>query len=304
MIMRPILFATAAVLAVTPVAIRAQSDDSRQKIDTTFAFEKNGVVDLGHVSGDIVVTGWTKTEVKIYATIETGYLESSLSSSRVRINARSRYGRMGRSRYELSVPIGTEVRASSVSGNVTVRGVAGAVNAKSVSGDVEVRDADTSVDIESVSGDVRASKLRGRVRAHSVSGDVRIDDLDGDLSAKTVSGEIEVTGAVSNFESESVSGDVTFTGDVKNGGMFRANSHSGDLRLALPPSLAATFELQTFSGSVQTAFPITIQPGDQRGGRGHRLSGAVNGGGPRISLATFSGNINIDKGASRPNKEN
>jgi hypothetical protein len=54
-------------------------------------------VNLGQVSGDIVVTGWTKGEIKIYATIETGYLEASLSSSRVSITAKSRRNRMGKS---------------------------------------------------------------------------------------------------------------------------------------------------------------------------------------------------------------
>jgi DUF4097 and DUF4098 domain-containing protein YvlB len=300
--MRTILIATVAVLAIAPNVACAQGEE-RQKIDTTFAFEKGGVVDLGQVSGDIVVTGWARGEIKIFASVETGYLESSFSSSRVRITVRSRRGHIGNSRYELSVPIGTEVRASTVSGNIAVRGIAGTVKATSVSGDLEVRDATNSVEIESVSGDVHASKLRGRIRAHSVSGDLRLDDVDGDVMAKTVSGSLELSGSVANFEYESVSGDITFTGDVKAGGSFRANTHSGDLRLTLPPTLGANVETQTFSGDFRTAFPITMQPGDRGGVRNRRMYGTIGNGGARIILETFSGDITIEKGAVRPNKE-
>jgi len=301
--MRTFLLATAALLAVAPAA-GAQGNESLQKIDTTFAFAKGGAVDLGQVSGDIVVTGWTRGEIKIYAIIERGYLDASLTSSRVSITARSRRNRMGDSRYELSVPIGTEVRATSVSGNIRVRGVAGEVNVNTVSGDVEVRDAGDRVEMHSVSGDIRASKLRGRISANSVSGDLALDDINGALSGKTVSGELVVNGTLSGLEFESVSGGVAFAGDIKGDGSYTVNTHSGDVRLTLPSNVGATLELQTYSGEVRPGFPITLQPGEQPlNRRNHRMRFTVNGGGPRISLETFSGDIIIERGAARASKE-
>lgn len=301
--MRTFLLATAALLAVAPVA-RAQGNESLQRIDTTFAFTKGGSVDLGHVSGDIVVTGWTRGEIKIYATIETGYLDATLTSSRVSITARSRRNRMGNSRYELSVPIGTEVRASSVSGNIAVRGVAGEVNVNTVSGDVEVRDAGDRVEMHSVSGDIRASKLRGRISANSVSGDLTLDDINGTFAGKTVSGELAANGTLTGLDFESVSGEFTFTGDIKGDGSYTVNTHSGDVRLTLPSNVGATLELQTYSGEVRPGFPITLQPGEQPlNRRNHRMRFTVNGGGPRISLETFSGDIIIERGAARASKE-
>ena len=302
--MRTFLLATATILAVAPVA-RAQGNESLQRIDTTFAFAKGGSVDLGHVSGNIVVTGWTRGEIKVYATIETGYLDASLSSSRVSITARSRRNRMGNSRYELSVPIGTEVRASSVSGNIAVRGVAGEVNVNSVSGDVEVRDAGDRVAMHTVSGDIHASKLRGRISANSVSGDLTLDDINGTFSGKTVSGELAANGTLTGLDFESVSGEFTFTGDIKGDGSYTVNTHSGDVRLTLPSNVGATLELQTYSGEVRPGFPITLQPGEQPlNRRNHRMRFTVNGGGPRISLETFSGDIIIERGAARAFKEN
>jgi len=300
--MRTFLFATIAVLAVAPTVACAQSED-RQKIDTTFVFEKGGSVDLGLVSGDIHVTGWTKGEVKIYATIETGYFETTLSASQVRINAKSRRNHMGNSRIEISVPIGTRVHASSVSGNVSVRGTAGSTITNTVSGDLEVRDASDKVELHSVSGDIRAEKLRGSIRINSVSGDITLDDVSGDLRGKTVSGEMRVRGALTELEFESVSGDFEYTGDVKNDGTYSANTHSGDIRVNFPANVSANLDLQTFSGDLRTDFPLTLQPGDRAGMRGRQLRTTINGGGARISLATFSGNITIEKGAARPSKE-
>lgn len=300
--MRTFLFASIAALLVVPAAAQSQRDE-RQRIDTTLAFEKGGAVELGLVSGDIHVTGWTRNEVRVLASIEIGYFDYSLSSSRVSITARSRRNRMGESRIDISVPIGTEVRASSVSGDVTVRGTAGETLVNSVSGDVEVRDASGVVELHTVSGDVVGEKLHGRIRANTVSGDVRLNDASGTLRGKSVSGTLAVRGAMDGLEFESVSGDFEFRGDFRGKGAFSANSHSGDIRLVLPENLAANLDLQTFSGDLRTEFPLTLQPGERSGRRGREMRTTINGGGARITLGTFSGDITIQKGAARPPKE-
>jgi DUF4097 and DUF4098 domain-containing protein YvlB len=300
--MRKMLFVATAALLFVPAFACAQSEE-RQKIDTTFAFDKSGSVDLGLVSGDIVVTGWARNEVRIFATIEIGYFESALSSSRVSITARSRRNRMGQSRIEISVPVGSVVRASSVSGDVSVRGTAGRTLVNSVSGDVEVRDAIDEIELHTVSGEIRADKLRGRVRANTVSGDIELNDIAGNFRGKSVSGSLTARGALDDLEFESLSGDVEFRGDFRGTGTFSANTHSGDLRLTLPENLAATLELKTFSGSMRTEFPLTLQPGESVGRRSREMRTTINGGGARIRLGTFSGDITIQKGAARPTKE-
>ncbi|HEY3287970.1 MAG TPA: DUF4097 family beta strand repeat-containing protein [Gemmatimonadaceae bacterium] len=300
--MRTLLFATAAALLIFPDAARCQGQE-RQRIDTTFAFAKGGGVDLALVSGDIIVTGWARNEVKILASIEIGYFETSFSPSRVSINAKSRRNRMGESRIEISVPVGTQVRASSVSGNVRVRGTSGETLVNSVSGDIEVRDASDVVEMHAVSGDVRAENLRGRIQVNTVSGDIRLDDAAGAVRGKTVSGTLVVRGALDGLDFESVSGDFEFRGDFRGTGSFAANTHSGDIRVTLPENLAADLDLQTFSGDLRTEFPLTLQPGQTAGRRGREMRTTINGGGARISLGTFSGDITIQKGASRPTKE-
>jgi DUF4097 and DUF4098 domain-containing protein YvlB len=296
--MRTFLLCTAVLLASAPAC--AQQD--LQRIDTTFAFDKGGVISLGHVSGDVIVTGWTKLEAKVYAVIETGYLEATLTPSRIQINARSRRNRMGESRYELSVPIGTEVRVGTVSGSIAVRGTAGEVLVSAVSGDIEVRDA-TRAEISTVSGDVRADKLAGFVRVRTVSGDAVLDNVHGELRGKSVSGSVRARGSLTGLEFESLSGDFDFRGDIKPGGSYSASTHSGDIRVTFPENLAADLDLKTFSGEMRTEFPLTLRPGSEAVRRGREMRTTINGGGARISLGTFSGDITIEKGAARAPRE-
>ena len=167
----------AALAAALPTTARAQRDRDRTRIDTTFAFNKGGSVDVGIVSGEIVITGWTRPEAKVYATIGRGWLDASLSANRIRLQTRSDYGRLGEARYEISVPIGTRIRANAVSGSIRITGSDGEVDAESVSGDVEVIGASDRISIHSVTGRLHAARLRGRTRLGNTSSSIEAEIL-------------------------------------------------------------------------------------------------------------------------------
>jgi predicted DNA-binding protein with PD1-like motif len=295
----PILLAALALGAVAcrPVTARAQRD-ARTRIDTTFAFSKGGWVDLGLVSGEIIVTGWTRTEAHVIARLERdGYLDASLSSDRIRIETRSRRRRQGEGRYELMVPIGTRVHASAVSGDIRITATAGEVEASTVSGKIEVLDAAVRIEIGTVSGDIHAERLRGRTHIHAVSGDLETRDITGDLSAETVNGEIKLRNVKSsNVRAGTVSGEITYVGTIDPAGSYDFNSHSGEVRLEIPSNAGATLNLQTFSGSITSRFPIAMQPG-QISRRGRQQEFTIGGGGARITIETFSGDITLERGA-------
>lgn len=76
----------AAITFLIPAAAHAQRDrnDRGDRLDTTFAFARGGSVDLRLSSGDIIVTGWTRPEVKINARVERGIIEASLTAAECR----------------------------------------------------------------------------------------------------------------------------------------------------------------------------------------------------------------------------
>ena len=305
-------FLGTALAAGALVTVASAQGDGRVRIDTTFAFNKGGSVELGLVSGTIVVTGWTRQDAKVVATTDRGWLETSFSSSRISIELRDRDGRGRRrrnddeheARYEVMVPIGTRVRASAVSGDIHIKATAGEVQANTVSGDVDVLDAADRVVVSSVSGSVRAARLRGRIRVDAVSADVALDDIVGDVGAKTVSGEITIRNTrASQVHAETVSGEITYEGTVEPGGTYEFNAHSGDVKLRIPGGLNANLALETFSGEINSAFPMTLQPGDNvTRRRGRKMDFTIGSGGARVTVGTFSGDITIER-SGRPNKE-
>ena len=68
--------------------------------------------------------------------------------------------------------------------------------------------------------------------------------------------------------------------------------------------MGATLSLQTYSGDIESAFPMTLQPGENiRRQRGRRMEFTVGGGGARVSITTFSGDITIERGVARSTRE-
>ena len=314
----PALLAFAA-LAFAPVVASAQRttmrlDDSElSRIDTTFAFAANGVVDLSQVSGNITVTAWTRQQVKISAYVESGSIRADLSSKSVSLEVRSRRGRIGDSEFRLQVPVGTRIIAHNTSGDITVTGVKAQAELKSVSGDVHVSDATDRITLESVSGSVHGSQLIGMIRATTVSGDVDLDQVKGDLEVETTSGEIKLRGvASSNVRTETVSGDVEFRGALDKSGRYEFKSHSGTIHVGIPEGTGASFSVTTFSGSVDSDLPMTLQPssdppqGSNRGRRGtgrRNMEFTIGGGGARVTATSFSGDITIERAKAGSGKE-
>jgi len=303
---RSLIIAAVAALALSfPPTLAAQresgdSDEFRSRIDTTVALSGNGTVDLSLVSGEIVVTSWDRSEVRVHATSERGILRFDASPSRITLGVRSDRGRLGDTRYEVTIPKSARVVAQGVSGDVSTRGGSD-VEAHSVSGDVEVVDATGRVEIESVSGDASAQRVGAGVKASTVSGELTLSDIRGDVDANTVSGDIILDGVRSSFvRTNTTSGDVHFTGTLDPKGRYEFNSHSGDIKIAVPGG-GATLDVQTFSGDVDSDFPMTLLPGARSGERGKGMRFTIGGGGARISAQTFSGDITIERssGANR-----
>jgi DUF4097 and DUF4098 domain-containing protein YvlB len=303
--MRSLFLAAIALATLLPGTSGAQSNrdrdrdrerdgpqDAQTRIDTTFAFSRTGVVDLTQISGDVIVTAWERGEARIRAYAERGRIRSNLSSSRLTLEIESVRGRVGDSRFEVSVPVGVRVIARSTSGDVTVKGTKGAVDARSTSGDVTVSEATDRIVIESVSGDVHASQLTGEVRSESVSGNVEIRDATGDVRAETTSGDVSLLGVTSRVVfATTVSGEVEYDGTIDANGRYEFHSHSGDIRLEIPEAAGARFTVETFSGSLDSEFSLTLLPGQRSTGRPRRFEFTLGSGSARVTAESFSGDI-------------
>jgi len=171
-------------------------------------------------------------------------------------------------------PIGGKARIDSVSGNVGLRGAAGA-DVKLVSGDLEMENIAGDAFIKAVSGDIDVTRIKGSIEADAVSGDIVLEDVS---EAQTV-------------DIKTVSGNVTYTGQLRAGGRYELKTHSGDVRMTIPADAGFDLEANTFSGDIVSEFEITVSGKISP----KEIHGTVGKGGATLILKSFSGNVDLKK---------
>ena len=133
------------------------------------------------------------------------------------------------------------LRADVVTGNLVVAAARRIEALKSVSGDIEIVDAsaDDFVTASTVSGNITVRGLKGRtIQLGTVSGNVRMDDVQSDrLMARAVNGNIDYAGDLARsgrYEFVSHSGDIRLMLSGGTGFEVQANSFSGNVRSEFP----------------------------------------------------------------------
>lgn len=351
----------ASIVALT-IGAAATASGQTEELVRTIPMAPGGQFTLSNIAGDITVAGNDDAVLTLRATkrlVDPGAVSDNVARDaldRVEIEIRDRGGRVaveaeyprrglsgrladlfrgGRMAvavdYAVTVPPGVAVAIESVSGSVTVEGV----------------DGETS--IETISGDVRLSSLPRLAEVEMVSGDLLMTDVghDDDLSAAAVSGRITIDGvraprvdveAVSativltrvearRVDVATVSGPVSFDGPLDAEGRYELESHSGSIRVTVPPGTGFDLEAESFSGSLSSNATIALRGGGEYGDLAVRansiaiddtdpdnptveadapliqwsmnrngtreLEGTVGGGGARLELSTFSGDMTI-----------
>lgn len=298
--------ATLGVATALPAQARRDRDRDAQegsRIDTTLTLAANGTVDLSLLSGEITVTGGSGRQVRIVAESERAQLRLEQSANRISLRTERNRGRSGDTEYRVTVPTGTRVIMASTSGELEARGTRGEVEATTMSGDITISDASGGVQAEALSGNVEISNVTGPVRVQAVSGDVTVENASGEVEVESVSGEIVLQRITSkSVRGVTVSGEIDFDGSIASDGRYQLNSHSGDVRVSLPENVNALVSVSTFSGEIDSDFPLTLEPGDRRQHH-QQFEFRIGSGGARIQLESFSGDIYLDRGTARRNPQ-
>ncbi len=133
------------------------------------------------------------------------------------------------------------------------------------------------------------------LRIKDYKSDLDVRDLAADLSIDTYKGTATIAGLAGALKLETYKGDVK-AGILRVAGDVRCETYKGSIVLTLPPS--AAFELSADAGrrgDISSEFPALGTTTVARHGS-MRLSGTVNGGGPRVSLRTDKGSLTVRKG--------
>ncbi|TCO70178.1 DUF4097 family beta strand repeat-containing protein [Marinisporobacter balticus] len=131
---------------------------------------------------------------------------------------------------------------------------------ETVSGDIDLSD----VQIENgkfstVSGEIEGNTIivkKGSL--DTTSGNVHIDRFEGSLDWNTTSGNIDIDNFIGKLDVDTTSGDLSVK-VKKLDDNISVSSISGDVQIKLPESAQFRLESKTVSGSIQCAFPLTIE---------------------------------------------
>jgi hypothetical protein len=311
----------AAFLAAGLVLAMALSGSARDRETYEEKFEKvenlarDGRVFLSNLSGTIDVKVWKDEKVRIEAvkvsraaTQEAARenagqvtIEVTREAGELRIETKypRRKGGWGdRSlnvsvNYTLWIPDKASPEIKSISGDIKVEAAGGAVKAGAISGGVDILGASGNVDINVVSGGIRLENISGDVYLKAVSGNIEVARVKGSIQAETVSGRVrlEDVSEARTVRAKSLSGGIVYNGTIDAKGRYTLESHSGNVRMTIPAASAFDFNANTFSGVIETDFPIEVSGKISP----RELRGVVGGGGADIKLSSFSGNIELRK---------
>jgi len=285
-----------------------------EKFARSEALAKNGKVYVDSLSGDVEVQTWNQDQVKIEALkiSEASSLDKAKENAalvpievtrdgdtlRIVTKYPERHGLWGGGSlnvsvdYKLWVPEKASVEVESKSGDVKLAPIGGMAKVRTLSGDVVIGGS-AGADVDVKSGDVTADNILGDAYLKTLSGNVHATKVKGSVEAESVSGDVELKdiSEAKTATGKSVSGDVVYTGTVLAGGNYEFSTHSGDVTMRIPANAAFDLEANSFSGTIDSDFEIQVMGKLSP----NEIHGTVNGGGARVRVKSFSGDVEIKK---------
>lgn len=268
-------FSVAALLLLAcvsaPWVTLAQSASGTKLLSDTVSLSETGTVKIHNQRGSIEVTTWNRAAVGYEVTLERTDRDSALVSN-VTIDQSDDLLEFGfTSSWSIHIPGIVRISPGGTSDPVAHYRVQIPGTAR-----LEIDDHESNIRVSDVQGEVEIDSFAGDVHVHSVEGILTLDTHEGTLTATNLRG-----GIVADLFDGTV--DATFEAFSDSSAI---DSHSGTTRLRFPEKTGFTLEgeLDDADLMVEDAF------GSPRVGQGHRK---YRGGGPPISIETYSGRIEI-----------
>jgi hypothetical protein len=287
------VFTAAFIACCAATALEAQrSVEIRRAVTPTASIRLSGAF------AELNIHGWKRDSVVITGTIpndarfDGGFATSAMPSSGAKYYMETATG-VPSGKLDLYVPAGARVWAKSGSAKITAEGVTGGLDLNIIGGSVEATGDPHELTIESMDGSVSVEGSPSWARLKTATGDIALTGNSDDAGLTTVSGTIRVTaGRFERARIESVTGDVEFAGSVAHGGSLDIDTHSGAITLWMSPKEGADFDVASVAGTIENT--LTNRPAvPGREGRGQEIGFTTDGGGARVYIRTFKGNIRL-----------
>ncbi len=278
------LLAAAVLCAVPPLAAQ------RQVVGR--AASPTASIRILNPAGAVRLTGWSHDSVVVITTLADKGQHLTVTGGRDSLVIAIEGTNGGAADLELRVPAGADLRIKTSNGEIDADDLSGTVTALTIAGRLRVGGRLRSVTAESLEGNIEVAADAAEASVRAGSGSVVVRGAVTDAVATSVSGQllIGLTGPLSHGRFESLSGDVAYKGPLAEGGTLELQSHSGNLELRMSPALGATYDIDTYGGSIK----------DLLSARSPRtLSGstsfAIGNGKAKVVVRNFKGIVTLKK---------
>jgi DUF4097 and DUF4098 domain-containing protein YvlB len=283
----------------------AEDDRRSGPFEQTFEVEPDVRVDVEIMTGKIELRGIDANELRVHA---KGQLRVDGSRRRVTLRAPSAgwlpWTHPVDVEVEIELPRKSRITARTINGGIEAEGVDGELDLHAANGAIEVKGAPEEAYLETMNAAIKFEGERSGVVAKTLNGAIELKGVSGEVSANTVSGRIQVEGEqIERAELRTMAGGIELDSSLAKGARVNARSFSGPVVLRLPEGTSARFEVQSYSGGIESDFASRLDGDDDGGGHrswgpgpGRPLSFVVGDGDARISIESFSGGVKIERG--------
>jgi len=282
---RALLFA-AASLGISFCAAHAADTRKEARIDIA----PGGTLNIVNGGGSIALHSGAGHQLLVTYTAHSAKVEVDQSSSdnkqRVELLTHALPGEKptadeAKVDYDVTVPAGVSVNASSTSGTITAEGIGSEIGLSSETGQITVHNiAKSHVNVRSMTAPVNLRDVTmSRVDIQSAGGTVQLANVNGQrVTVGTTSGNIE------------------YQGDCSGGGSYILTTHSGAIDVTLPAAASVDLTARSTTGKVENDFPLQQKPHTSFvPQQGRSFAGTSNSGSSSVELQSFSGKIRVKK---------
>lgn len=182
---------------------------------------------------------------------------------------------------------GNGVELSDVTGNATIDG--------EFFGPIQISNIAQTTQFNSSRTDLTILKMHGRLDLDSDS--LQISDVDGSIKLKTHDKSIEIENAAGRIDVNNAHADVSISLKKPPTDDITVENDSGGIDLALPAKSSFEISAASRSGEIDTEFD-DASLNRETSGETKKLDGKVGSRGPKITLDTTYGTINVRKSES------
>jgi DUF4097 and DUF4098 domain-containing protein YvlB len=174
------------------------------------------------------------------------------------------------------------IDVSYLSGNIVLRSSNGAIRAAQLAG---------TVDIGSTNGRLELNAVKGTLKAVTSNGAITAIGLDGKCDVETQNGGVDVAGRFDSLAIHTQNGAVTARAESGSGlsSVWDISTTNNSVNLSVPRDLKANLDAGATNGHIELDLPVTVQGYQSR----TQIRGALNGGGPEMSVHTTNGGIHL-----------